>query len=242
MKLGLGLNIKTSGSADWTPAKLSNLEMWCKFDTGIQESDESTPEDGENVTKWTDQSSNNNDLTASSAHFTYDSATGGLESADSTNSILYLDTELNLSGQFAMYIRVSCSTISAGNTDLFFSDKDNISQDFLRVHNATEMRAKIQASSKIGWTQETQSMDTFYNYGVERDGSNVVTAYRGGSLLTKKTGAGYETGAVTGTLDIDAIGGAFDGIIKEVIICSSALSADDRTNLEAYLAKLTQGE
>ena len=225
MKLGLGLNIKTSGGA-WTPAKLSNLEMWCRFDTGIQESDASTPEDGENITKWTDQSSNNNDLTASSAHFTYDSATGGVESADSTNSILHLDTELNLSGQFAMYIRVSCSTISAGNTDLFFSDKDNISQDFLRVHNTTEIRAKIESSTKIGFTQGTQSLDTF----------------RGGSLLTKKTGVGYETGAVAGTLDIDAIGGAFDGIIKEVIICSSALSADDRTNLQAYLAKLTQGE
>ena len=242
MKLGLGLNIKTSGSADWTPAKLSNLEVWCKFDTGLQESDTTTPEDGENVTKWTDQSSNNNDLTASSAHFTYDSATGGVESADTTDSILYLDTELNLSGAFSMYIRVSCSTTTAGNTDLFFSDKDNIAQDFFRVHNTTELRAKIEASSKVGWTQGTQSLDTFYNYGIERDGSNVVTAYRGGSLLTKKTGAGYETGAISGTLDIDAIGGAFDGIIKEVIICSGVLSADDRTNLEAYLAKLTQGE
>jgi len=242
MKLGLGLNIKTSGSADWTPAKLSNLEVWCKFDTGLQESDTSTPEDAENVTKWTDQSSNNNDLTASSAHFTYDSATGGVESADATNSILYLDTELNLSGQFAMYIRISCSTITTGNTDLFFSDKDNVGQDFFRVQSTTELRSKIENSTKVGWVQGTQSLDTFYNYGIERDGSNVVTAYRGGSLLTKKTGAGYETGAISGTLDIDAIGGATDGIIKEVIICSSALSADDRTNLQAYLANLTQGE
>lgn len=241
MRLGLGLNIKTSGGA-WTPAKLSNLEMWCKFDTGIQESDASTPEDGENVTKWTDQSSNNNDLTASSAHFTYDSATGGLESADSTNSILYLDTELNLSGAFAMYIRVSCSTISAGSTDLFFSDKDNIAQDFFRVHSTTELRAKIAASTKIGFTQGTQSLDTFYNYGIERDGSNVLTGFRDGSLLTKIEGAGYTTAAISGTLDIDSIGGNFDGIIKEVIICSGVLTASDRTNLQAYLAKLTQGE
>ena len=35
MKLGLGLNINSVISGDWTPAKLSNLQAWFKNDTDI---------------------------------------------------------------------------------------------------------------------------------------------------------------------------------------------------------------
>ena len=236
MKLGLGLNIGTTGGA-WTPKNLSGLQAWFKFDTGLEESDESTPENGENVTKWTDQSGNDNDLTAPNQYFTYNSTYGAVESADTVNSKFHLDTQLNISGQFALYMRVSASTISTGANDLFFYDKDSSGEDFLRIQSTTEVRAKIANGTVRKWTQGTQSLDTFYNFGFERDGSNNLSAYRDGSALTASTAV-----SDTGTFDIDAIGQNFDGIIKEIIICNSGLSASDRTKLQTYLAKLTQGE
>tara|TARA_R110000824_G_scaffold40346_3_gene121089 strand:+ start:265 stop:975 length:711 start_codon:yes stop_codon:yes gene_type:complete len=236
MKLGLGLNIKTSGGA-WTPKNLSGLQAWFKFDTGLEESDTTTPENGENITKWTDQSGNANDLTTPDNYFVYNSTFGAVESEDTQNDKLNLDTQLNFSGQFAMYIRVAVSTLSAGAYDLFFYDKDSASADFIRVQSTTEVRLKISNGTVRKWAQGTQTLDQFYNYGFERDGSNNLTAYRDGSALSATTVV-----SDTGTFDIDAIGQNFDGMIKEIIICNSGLSASDRTNLQTYLAKLTQGE
>ena len=42
----------------------------------------------------------------------------------------------------------------------------------------------------------------------------------------------------TGSLDIDAIGGSFDGTIKEVIMCNDSLSSSERTELQTYLASI----
>ena len=57
MNLGLGLNLKTSGGT-WTPANISSLTHWYKYDTGLTV-------DGENdVTEWADQKGSN-DLTSS---------------------------------------------------------------------------------------------------------------------------------------------------------------------------------
>jgi len=231
MKLGLSNSINNRISdADWTPASLSGLQAWFKNDTGLEESDTSTPEDGENITKWTDQSSNNNDLTASSAHFTYDSATGSAESGDGTNSQLNLDTQLNFSGEFAMYIRAAASTISSGTNDLFFYDKDTSTIDFFRIQTTTEIKVRVSGDTAQKWAQATQVIDQFYNFGWERDGSNNMYVYRDGSALTATTAISN-----TSILDIDAIGGNFDGIIKEIIICNSSLSSSDRTNLQTYL-------
>ena len=243
MKLGLGLSINNRIDAAWTPAKLgTNLKMWLRKDTEIFEADDDLAEDTDNITKWGDQSGNGNHMLASSNYFDYDSATGGVESLDSTNSRMYLATDgsknLTFSGQFALYMRCSLSTISTGGNDLFVYDSDATGEDFFRAQSTTEIRAKINNSTKIGFTQGTQSLDTFYNFGFERDGSNVVTAYRDGSSLTKITTSGYETGAVSGDFVLDAIGGLFDGIIKEVVWVDRVLTADERTKLDTYLDKL----
>ena len=79
---------------------------------------------------------------------------------------------------------------------------------------------------------------TYYNIGVERASDNRVSVFLDNSGLTQITTTGYEAGTVSGDLDIDAIGGTLDGIIKEIVITDGALSATDRSNLQAYLANI----
>ena len=236
MRLGLGLNIKTSGG-EFTPANLGGLQAWFQNDTDILESDGTRAEDGDSVTQWSDQSGNNNHLTAPNNYFQFDAASGGVESADASNDKLHLTSQLNFSGQFSMYMRIKFSTFSGGATDLFFYDKDTSSEDFFRIQSTSEIRGKIDNSQKIGFTTTVET-DTYYNIGVERDGSNRVTVYLDGTGLTQITTSGYEAGVVSGTLDIDAIGSNLDGIIKEIVITNEVLSSSNRSKLNTYLNKL----
>jgi len=236
MKLGLGLNIKTTGSP-FTPANLGGLQAWFRKDTDILESDGTRAEDGENVTKWSDQSGNSNHLTAPDNYFTFNEDSGGVESGDAENDKLHLTSQINFTGQFSMYMRIKFSTFSSGATDLFFYDKDTSSQDFFRIQSTSEIRGKINNSAKIGFSTTIET-GTYYNIGVERDGTNRVTVYLNGTGLTQITTTGYEAGVVSGTLDIDAIGGSLDGIIKEVVITNEALSTSNRSKLQAYLANI----
>ena len=241
MKLGLGLNIKSD--AVWTPAKLGGrLKLWLRKNTGILESDGSAAEDGEDITKWTDQSGSGNHMLAANNYFDYDSGTGGVESSDSTNSKLYLATDgtkdITFTGAFALYARMSLSTVTTGAHDLFLYDSDATSADFFRVQTTTELRAKINNSAKVGFTQSSPTLDQFYNFGLERDVDNVITAYRNNSSLTKITSGGYETGAVEGDFVLDAIGGNFDGIILEVVWIDRSLTPLERAKLEAYFHRV----
>ncbi|QDP49337.1 MAG: hypothetical protein GOVbin2669_6 [Prokaryotic dsDNA virus sp.] len=233
MKFALSNTIRQYGGV-WTPANLSGLQAWFQNDTDILESDTTRAENGDNVTQWSDQSGNNNHLTAPDNYFTFNEASGGVESGDAENDKLHLTSQLNFSGQFSMYVRIKFSTFSTGATDLFFYDKDTSSQDFFRIQSTSEIRGKIDNSAKIGFGTTIET-GTYYNIGVERDGTNRVTVYLNGSGLTQITTTGYEAGVVSGTLDIDAIGGSLDGIIKEVVITNTALSSSDRSNLQAYL-------
>jgi len=236
MRLGLGLNIKTSGG-EFTPANLSNLKAWFQNDTDILESDGTRAESGDSVTQWSDQSGNNNHLTAPNNYFIFNEASGGVESEDTENDKLHLTSQLNFTGQFSMYMRVKFTSFSGGATDLFFYDKDTSSEDFFRIQNTSEIRGKINNSAKIGFTTTVET-DTYYNIGVERDGSNRVTVYLDGTGLTQITTSGYAAGVVSGTLDIDAIGGSLDGIIKEIVITDEVLSSSNRSKLNTYLNKL----
>tara|TARA_R110002110_G_scaffold128386_1_gene308092 strand:- start:335 stop:1057 length:723 start_codon:yes stop_codon:yes gene_type:complete len=240
MKLGLGLNLKTSGGA-WTPARFgSNLKMWLRKDTGM--TIDGAGGDGDNITQWRDQSGSGNHMLAGANYYDYDSATGGAESADTTNGKLLLATDgtkdITFTAGFSLYVRLAVSTVTTGGHDLFVYDSDGPSVDFLRLHNTTELRSKINGSTKVGWTYTNPTLDSFNNWGYERDGSNNLTTYLNNSALTKITSGGYDTGAVSGDLVLDAIGGNFDGIIKEVVWVDRGLTASERTALQTYFNKI----
>ena len=235
--LGLGNSITSSafyGEAAWTPASLgSKLKVWLKNDTDILEGASDPAEDGDDVTQWSDQSGNNNHGVSSSNYFHYDESTGGLISEVGTNQKMNLTSQITVSGKFALYMRVSFSSISTGANDLFFYDKDSSSADFFRIQSTTELRGKINNGVVRKFTQTTQSLDTFYNYGIERNNDNDLLAFRDNTALSAITAIND-----AGALDIDAIGGSFDGTIKEVVICNDSLSSSERTELQTYLASI----
>lgn len=236
MKLGNRLNIQTRVGGDWTPANLPCLLAWYKFDTGMSNNTGESPIEADSIETWRDQSGNDNHLTAPNNHFVYEASTGSAVSANGSNDKLYMTTQLNFE-QFSLYMRVLVSAHDGGATDLLFLDKDTSSTDFFRVQSATEVRCKVNGAAAIKWGTDTLQTDNFNNYGFERDSSDDVRAYFNGDALTASTSINTD-----GILDIDAIGTNFDGKIKEVVICSCSLSSADRTNLQAYLANLTQGE
>ncbi|QDP68066.1 MAG: hypothetical protein GOVbin3264_47 [Prokaryotic dsDNA virus sp.] len=244
MKLGLGLSINNRIDAEWTPEKFGDdLVMWLRKDTGINESDGSSAEDGDQVTQWTDQSGEGNHMVAANNFFTYDSATGGVESGDGTNSKLYLATDgsknITFTGGFALYARMALSTISTtGGTDLFVYDSDASGEDYTRIQTSTRIRGKINNSTKFEWDFETPEDDSFNNWGWERDGSNNLYFYLNNDALVRRSGTGLTDGAVSGDLVLDAIGGLFDGIFKEVIWVDRVLTSAERLKLKDYLDAL----
>ncbi len=237
MKLGNRLNIRTTKvGSEWTPANLPCLLAWYKFDTGMSNTTGGSPIDADDIASWRDQSGNDNHLTAPNNYFEYEASTGSAVSVNDSNDKFYMTNQLNFE-QFSLYMRVLVSKSDSGATDLLFLDKDTSSTDFFRVQSATEVRCKVNGASAIKWGTDTLETDEFNNYGFERDSSDDVRAYFNGVALTASTSINTD-----GILDIDAIATNFDGKIKEVVICSCSLSSADRTNLQAHLGNLTQGE
>lgn len=241
LSLGLGFGVHKKDVLDtvFTPASLTGIMHWYKFDTDIYEDEDGgdAVEDEDNVYLWKDQIGSN-DLESEDSFFLYESSTGSVVSSDGEDDKLRLKTQLNITGEFSLYIRYNATnTDSGGSTDLFFSDKDTPTTDFFRIQSGEEVRCKISGGSAIKWTQQTQSTNTFYNFGFERDSLDFVKAYRDGEILSNST-----DNRNTNTLDLDAIGMNADGKIKEIIICNSSLSVSERANLETWLGALTQGE
>ena len=236
MRLALTNSINRYAGGAWTPNKLSSLLHWYRNDIDILESDGSRAEDGDDITQWSDQKGTNH-LTAPNNFYQFDGNSGGVSSEDSSNDKLHFTNQINFSGQFSMYIKVKFSTFSSGATDLFFYDKDTSSEDFFRVQSTSELRGKINNSLKIGFSTTVET-GTYFNIGIERDGTNRVSSFLNGAQQTQITTSGYETGVVSGTLDIDAVGGNLDGIIKEIVIVNAALSTSDRTKLNNYLTAI----
>ena len=236
MRLALTNSINRYAGGTWTPARLSSLLGWYRNNTDILKTGPAPAANGDDVIQWSDQSGNDNHATSSGNYFHFDSATGGLISEEGVNSDLHIP-QLNFAGEFSMYMKVKLLTISGSSTDLFFYDDDTASQDFFRVQSATEIRGKINNSTKIGFSAGIDT-GTFLNIGIERNSSNRVDMFLNGAPQTQIGTSGYHVGVLSGTLDIDSIAGNLDGIIAEVVITGKGLSASERTNLNNYLTAI----
>ena len=213
-----------------TPADLPDIVHWWKHDTGLEESDESVPEDGEYVTKWTDQIGSEHFVGTSNLP-TYTSATGTLSFV--ANAFLTIasgtSADITLDGDFAVYTRIKFSS-GPDNSDIFFKDADTSNQ-FLKIQSTTQVRAKIN-SGALNFTIPTISTGTFYNFGVERV-SGVVHTYLDGTESS--------TGGIANTESwlIDTLKGSkTDEFSSLIIVKGSNLSTDDRAALQTYLAAL----
>ena len=230
--LGLG-NSLTGGdilSGFATPADLPSIAHWWQHDTGLEESDESAPEDGEDVTKWTDQIGVEHFVGTSNLP-SYTSATGTLnfEANDILTIASGTSADITLDGDFAVYARIKFGQ-TPNVSDVFYSDTDS-SNNFLRANSATVLRAKI-TSGSLNFTVPTMGTSAFYNIGVERV-SGVVHAYLDGTESS--------TGGIANTESwlIDTLKGSkTDEFSSLIIVKGSNLSTDDRAALQTYLAAL----
>jgi hypothetical protein len=230
MKLGLGLNINNAVSGEWTPAKLSSLLHWYKFNTGI------TRDGEDDVTAWNDQKGSNN-LTADgtgAASPTYDN---GAVLFNSSADILTFGTNLDL-GTFAIYVRMEASAFDG---DFLFEETSN---EFIKIHDANTIRMKIAGGTRHDVTSGVSlSADTKFNIGFEREDTGSTTDDQIFVFLNNvsKTigGSGGGTQAITDLLEIQTIGQPTTSCkYYEVIICNNVLSSSDRTSLNTYLNEI----
>jgi hypothetical protein len=229
--LGLGSGLVTGGApSEWTPASISSLIHWYKNDTGI------TIDGEDDVIVWADQKGSNN-LTADGTSANSPTYSSGSVLFNSNNDILTLGTPLDL-GTFSLYIRMEASALDG---DFLFEETGN---EFIKIHDANNIRMKIAGGSRHDVSSGVSlSVDTKFNIGVEREDTGSTTDDQIFVFLdnVSKTvgGSGGGTQAITDLFEITTIGKpASDVKIHEIIICDDAIGSSDRTELQAYLAKI----
>jgi len=227
--LGLSNSLTSGGVLSGgfsTPADLTDIIHWWRSDAGVEESDESAPEDEEQITKWRDQVGTEH-ATASS-NFPYWDATEEALVFNGGSKLLELPSgDVSLSGDFSIWVRLKFTAIT--NADKFIIDSSN-SNMFWRITNSTTSRVKTQAGSSGNndYTLSTLNTSTYYNIGIQRSGSN-MRLYVGTSESS--------TGAITNetTLTFDQIKGSNDDYFKTLIVCTSALSTQEISDLNTWL-------
>jgi len=234
--LGLGVGFyKLAGNdypgGEWGPIELgSKLIAWYQYSTGI-----STTTIGETsglITRWSDQSGNNNSLTPSAS----DNAdvmpavhADGSVFFQQTNDTLEFTSGLSL-GKFAIYGRFKCSNF---NDVLLEKSNDG---EFIKFQTTTEFRIQPGGGRKDMAIPGSASLanNTKFTAGFERDadGDFFVTANGVSSTTSANT-------AITNVIALDRLGQPAQTMnIYELIICDDGLSSAERTEINAYLNAL----
>ena len=245
----LGLGNTLAGGApppDWTPAELSGLVVWYRYNTRIEESDTSFPEDGEAVTKWTDQSGQGNDATKSSQLPEYNATENAIFFDGSTDSMdINGSTGLTLT-TFSVYQRVKFKEVgeTLGGEFLWTKNTGTTGQNWIKVQNGDEIRTKLGNSGRKDFTlASTMGEATKYNIGMERNSSSEVRVYIDGAVASN--GSGGESHTIdkdSKQFELDDLCFPADGMyIYEAIVTTNALSASERTLLDAWLDSETEG-
>ena len=220
MKLSLDNSLKQRGGA-WSPANISSLIHWYKYDTGITK-------DGElDITEWADQKGSNNLSADGSAGASPLYASGAVH-FNSAGDILTFGTPLSL-GTFSIYCRVESNDMTSDS--LFETGSTN----FFQIKTSSEIRVKIGGGVRHDVTSGLSfSNDTKYNLGWERetDGDQMYVFVDN----VNKPFSANGTLAVSTALVVTTLGKpAVENKFYEIVICNDSLSASDRVKLNTYL-------
>jgi hypothetical protein len=222
----LGLNIKNNVGS-WTPANISSLIHWYRFNTGI------TKDAEDDITAWNDQKGSNN-LTADGTSSSSPTYSDGGVLFNATGDILTLGTPLDL-GTFSIYIRMEAEDF---NGDFLFEETAN---EFLKIQSSSEVRFKIAGGSRHDATSEIAlEAGTKFNIGLQRedtaDTTNDQISLSINNVGKNITGSGSGVQVITDLFEITTLGQpATSCKFYEIIICNNSLSISDRSNLNAYL-------
>jgi len=237
--LGLGVSLAHPyAGGDWTPADLSGLVGWYRYNTDLVKAGEvSFPDDGEDVGRWLDHSGNDNDASKSSNEPSYD---GTLKSVFFDSTAETLDIPQLALGAFSIYVRVRFTAASITSADILMKD-DTVSNNFWRIQSTTGIRCKIGGGGDaINYTlhsSTTLGVDTWYNMGLERDGDSDMYSYLNGGV----NGASVNTDLNEYPFAVDSIHGGKDMLVSEVIITTEALSSGERALVDTWLSSETEG-
>lgn len=218
--LGLGNSI-TGGAAleEFTPASISSLIHWYKYDTGITQ-------DGDgDITAWADQEGSNN-LTASGDTADspqYDS--GAIKFVESGDDLEW-GTPLSL-GTFSFYFRYESSDVAV---DWIIKGGTT---DWVKVQSDSNLRVKI--GTRMDFDTSGMSADTKVNLGIERASNGDVGVLINNSA--QSLAGGYTDNVATSTtFDITKVGSPLITVkMYEILIFNDVLSSEDKGLLNTYL-------
>ena len=228
MKLALSNSLKQRGGA-WTPANISSLIHWYRYDTGITK-------DGSNIiSEWADQKGSNN-LEATGAEGVSPLYASGAVHFDAAGDILTFDPALSL-GTFSFYCRVESSDMTSDS--LYETGSTN----FFQIKTSSEIRVKIGGGVRHDISSGLSfSNDTKYNIGWEREDTGSTTndqMFVSVDGVNKPFDSGSGTLAITTALTVTTFGKpAVENKFYEIVICNDSLSASDRVKLNTYLNKI----
>ena len=197
----------------WSPVDESSLVAWYRKGVGITLS-------GSDVQSWDDSSGNGHtmvQLTASEMP-TYYIPTGNLSFVNADINNLQTSSQISLAGQFTVGIRFYPTAFN--NVVIGDNTADG---ELFKLTASDRLRIKVYNSATVDLDLDRGSFGNDYLV-ITRDGSNVCAFSQNGTLQA-------DTGALSGTIDIDAIGvrktdlNAYTGGIKEIQIYSSTSAA-----------------
>ena len=218
------------------PSTLDSLTLWLSNDTGVIEDT-----DGTGVTQWTDQSTNANHAKQNEASDAFQPivANGGV-TFDGNNDFLLFDSEISLN-EFHIFIVLA---LDATSSETIFGESE--AGDFLRfgqggLNNSIRFQAQGSQFDFNGFTPVISDDGTKQLFEFSRDEGttdNVTLTVNGSEHGTK---ADSDTSA--DQFEIDAVGirntinlqFPMEGVIFEVVIFNSKLSATDATKVRDYL-------
>lgn len=224
MRLGLSKPFKTQ-NVHFTPNLIPNLTHWYKFNTGLEEADESAPEDGEAVVKWAD-SKGTNHLESDEDTPTFTEADKSIYFDDGDKDML-MTSDITLDANFAVYMRIKFGTTINANDVL--TNKDGVAAQFFRVQNSGAFKAKM-GGAALDWTiGATIGTSNYHNIGVERTGTAVRTYLDGTESSTTNVTS-------SGNMLINRVKGGLNCYVTQLVIVKGAsLSTIERANLQTYL-------
>ena len=245
--LGLGNSIITGGATlGWEPSELgSTLTIWYKNDTGLSNLS-GTDGNSDNRLQWSDQSGNDNHAIQDTDADKPAISEGGLDFELSETDYMSFTTAFDFDHPkpFTIFFVVKratastqCALLGQSSTE-FISFKS--SDDKIGVRNAGTGGDNVTVTFA---TSNLWSTGSDFILTMSKDSNGDLLFYKDGSAQAEDGGG---TSRADGDqMDVAYIGSkvvpgsgtthSFDGIMKEIIICDTVLSATNRNLTVDYL-------
>ena len=261
--LGLGIGMMTGGapSEAWTPASLSNLTLWLKFNQNITADQDSggtsvthstaagNMADGDKINAWNafGSTSINAVQTTTGDKPLWETDAADIGGVKFHNQIKFMDLSANVvldaNTDFTIAVRFKATDLSAARGLMGSSGSE-----FLRLNSNTTLRAKVNNTNRdFALASGTIATDEYFTIIIVRsDGStgNLNVFIRGNESLNGTT-TGTQMGSQltdAGEITISDIGASFDegtnfiGFFKDVLIWDgTAASSGDRKEIFDYI-------